>query len=267
MIHFSVVIPQRNAAQEIIRLLPELCGELDALAKPYEVLCVDDGSEADQRQALQGLLEQYDCLRVLSLDRSAGISAALCAGMAAARGEIVIALEASRQYPVSEISRLTQRLNRVDAVFGCRRAGKVARLVRRLLQWPRWVLLGVEARDPDCLLWAARQEALEGIHLARGMHRYLPMLVSRRGFRVGELHVDHRSQAQRPSWTEARRRPGDLLTAWFLRRRARPFAVRELSVREEQDPRITRIDPPQPLDRRGPAAPDAPRGDRRNKAS
>lgn len=268
MIHYSVLVPQRDAVPEVRRLLGELSPVLAGLGKPYEVLAIDDGSQRSSRQALRNLLAAYPSLRVLVIDRPAGMSAALCVGIAAARGEVLVAIEASGQYPAAEIERLVARLARVDAVFGCRRKSRAAKIARYLVQVPRWLLWGLEVRDPKCLFWAARHEAVEGLILAPGAYRLLSTLVSRRGYRVGELHVDHRPAARR-----ARRRgvwssPAELWAAWRPARR-QPYRATEIFAPSE-DPalrRVTRFDPPQPLERRGQAAPDAPQSDRRNTAS
>lgn len=268
MIHFSVILPQRDGAAEVERRLSELCGVLAALGKPYEMICIDDGSTAANRARLKALAENYPGLRLVFLDSCAGLSAALTAGIAAARGEAVVALEAGDRYPATEVARLLRRLSRADAVFGCRRLSPARRALRRIAQAPRRLLFGDAIRDPDCLLWAARREAVAGLVLARGMYRYLPGMISRRGFRVGELHVDHQPAARRTSSRDAWPNPGDLLAAWWLRKRQTPYTATEIvEPGEGAKGRRTRIDPPQPLSRGEPKGADGQRDDRRNAAS
>lgn len=268
MIQYTVIIPHREAADAVERRLGELCGVLAALGKPHEIICVDDGSSAGQRTRLKELLAGFPGMRLLFLDRPAGISAALSAGIAAARGETLIVLDAGDRYPAAEIVKLVRRLSRADAVFGCRRLSALRRTLRRLAQLPRRALFGNSIRDPDCLFWAARQEAVAGLTLVRGMHRYLPGMISKRGFRVGEIHVDHRPGAGRAFTRDAWPNPGDLLAAWWLRRRQAPYSAMEISVsaQDTADGKQIRIDPPQPFSR-GAARPDAQRDDRSSAAS
>ncbi len=81
-------------------------------------------------------------------------------------------------------------------------------------------------RDPECLVWAARREAVAGVELPCGMYRYLATLVAARGFRVGEITVPTpgRSVALSDGWPN----PGDLLAAWWLKRRWRQYEHVEL---------------------------------------
>jgi dolichol-phosphate mannosyltransferase len=262
MIHYSVIMPQRNAATEVERRLGELGAVLAVLAKPYEIICVDDGSNAENRQRLKALLDDHPCLRLLLIDRAAGLSKALSQGIAAARGEIAVVLEAGGQFPAAEIEKLVGRMARADAVFACRRLSAPRRAWRRLAQFPRRLLHAQPVRDADCLFWAARREAVAGLTLARGMHRHLPGLIARRGFRVGEIHVDHQESAPRTISREPWPSPRDLLAAWRLWRPS-PCAAREVVARSG-DAKQTRIDPPQPFHRSGGGPSDAQQGDRRN---
>ncbi len=108
-------------------------------------------------------------------------------------------------------------LNRADLVFGRRRRSRLAKWWLALRLLPRRLLLGLDIRDPDCLFWAARREALQEVMLTRGMHRFLAAQVSQHGFRVSETHVDHR----RAPWPRGQSRcPGaiNLLTLWWRQR-------------------------------------------------
>ena len=73
MIRYSILIPERNAGSELARQLPELRRVLDLLSLPYEVICIDASSGPATRAALAQLMRQHACLRVLTLDRAAGL--------------------------------------------------------------------------------------------------------------------------------------------------------------------------------------------------
>lgn len=231
MIHYSIVIPQRDRGEEFRCQLPQLVGMLDQLRLPYEVLCIDDGSATPTQQMLEQLLTEQSAMRLLVLDAPAGASTALAVGVAAARGDIVIALEAGQRYAVEQIPHLIARLSRLDLVYARRRLSGWRKFWHRLERLPRAMLLGLDVRHPECLLWAARREAVAGIHLSPGMRRYLPWLVARRGFRVGDMYIDEAPASE--TVPDGRRNPLDLLTAWWLCRRWRSDAFHEVNARRE----------------------------------
>jgi hypothetical protein len=197
MVHYSVIIPERDCGEALLEQVPRLRAQLA-------------------------------CLRLLRLEAPAGTSTALSAGIAAARGDILIAIEAGDRYSVEQLPHLIARLSRLDLVVGRLRLGAWRKFWHRLGRIPRWALLGLDVRHPDCLFWAARREAVEGIHLPRGMRRYLPWLVARRGFRVGDVYV---KASGRP--TRLHDPPGnplDLLTAWWTCRRWRNDEAHEIRI-------------------------------------
>ncbi len=217
MIRYSVVIPERDGAQEVAQQLPRLMAVLKRLSLPFEVLAIDDGSEPDMLGSLQQLQAKYPALRVLQLEVAAGASVALSAGVEAARGEIIIALEPGERYPVEQIPNLISRLSRLDLVCVRQRMQGWRKLRHRLSRIPRALLLGLEVRQPERLFWAARREAVADIRLDPGMHRYLPWMVARRGFRVGDVYVDQIADG-RPL-PDRRASPLGLLAAWSACRR------------------------------------------------
>lgn len=250
MVHYSIVLPQRNSARDVARLVDELTPAMASLGKPYELICVDDGSDSPNRHQLGHLLERHAELRLVALDRASGMGAAIAEGVRAARGEEIVVMEASGQYSAGEVPRLVRRLSRVDAVFGCRRRRPPRRVVRRLAQVIGRLLLRGAVRDPECLFWAARREALADVDLSyTGAH--VPARVARLGFRTGELHVTHRPL------TIGRNLDGRPVLAVIGRRRT-GYTVTELTRRPPRSAaeRMLRFDPPQPLDRRGPVSPE-----------
>jgi glycosyltransferase involved in cell wall biosynthesis len=234
MVQYTVLIPLRDGPTGLARQLSELDELFGTLARPYEIICIDDGSRQAGVDLLEELLRAHARIRVLRFDRPRGLSAALSAGMAAARGEIVIATAPGSQYPVGQIQTLIARLSRGDLVYGRRKRRGLAQAWRRIARIPRWLLLGLEVRDPDCLFWAARREAIAELSLTRGMSRYLPTLVASRGFRVSEVAVDDEPAGGAAPYE--RPNPIDLLAAWWLKIRERGCAIRELGVGQTGGP-------------------------------
>jgi glycosyltransferase involved in cell wall biosynthesis len=231
MLHCSILIPQQDAADEVSRLVPELDQFMRRRGWLHEVLCIDDGSCDRDWQRLLRLRAEHTSLRLLRMEGQCGLSAALAAGIQAARGEQVILFEASGQYRVDQIALLVERLARADLVVGRRHTTRFQKWLLALAQTPRRWLLGLEVRDPDCLFWAARREALAGIELLPGMHRFLGSLVTTRGYRVTEVHVDHQSSAAYRVGSEAWPRPDNLLATWWQRRNWRNAQASEADER------------------------------------
>jgi len=228
MVCYSVIIPQRDCADDIRRQLPRLSAALESLGKAYEIIVVDDRSSASSLRLLDKLLAEHHALRLIRLDQRGGVSLALAAGVEAARGDVIIATEPGDYYPAGQLPQLVKWLDRADFVAGRRRRFGWSKFRERLARVPRGVLLGVDSHDGDCLFWAARREVLADVHLMPGMARYLAGIVTHRGFRVCEAYVEYG-----PGWRrldDVPANPGDLLAAWWACRRWRPRESLEMSA-------------------------------------
>jgi glycosyltransferase involved in cell wall biosynthesis len=236
MIQFSVLIPQRDRGDDVRRQLPELAAALEPLGQPYEIIVVDDGSQSPTLRLLEKLSKEVHGFRLLRLDEPGGVSAALSVAIQAARGETIIATEAGRCYPAEQIASLIEWLPRADMIVGRRRRSGVPKLRERIARIPRWLLLGLESHDPDCLFWAARREVFQNVSLSAGMARYLPALVARQGYRIFETYVEYHGLSRRLQ--DVRPNPGDLLAAWWSCRRWRNQQAYELAPVAESQPAL-----------------------------
>jgi len=184
MIHYSVLIPERDGIEAVGRLLPNLCQVLSGLLLPYEIICIDDASGGPAHDGLQSLLSDFSPLRVLRFDRPRGTSAALTAGIAAARGDLIIALDAHAAMAGGTLEHLVSRLSRHDLAFAENERTLSAALWKPLAGALGRLTSRAEQPLAEGLFWAARREAVAGLTLTRGAFRVLPGLVARRGFRV-----------------------------------------------------------------------------------
>ena len=230
----TVVIPAFNERANVEPCYRELVGVLEGLGQPFEILFVDDGSTDGTSGVLRGLASADGRVRVLRFSRNAGQTAALHAGFRAARGAVVITMDADLQNDPHDIPKLLAALPGYDAVCGWRVdrqdpwtkrvASRVANRVR-----DRFTRDGVH--DTGCTLKAFRREAVERLHLYRGMHRFLPALLQMEGRTVTEVPVSHRARragvSKYGNWTRMWAGLADLMAVRWMARRRLNYEIEE----------------------------------------
>ncbi len=199
MVDLSVVVPVFNEEENLPLLWAELRSVLDALGLTCEVVFVDDGSQDRSAEIVRGFRESDSRVRLVRLKTNAGETAATDAGFHAARGRFIVTMDADLQNDPADISRLLSHLDRWDAVTGWRvdrGAGDsiVRRLSSRVANRVRNAVSDETIQDSGCTFRAFRREALRGVTLYRGFHRFIPTLLRMRGYRVLEVPVNHRSR-------------------------------------------------------------------------
>ncbi|HLK12715.1 MAG TPA: glycosyltransferase family 2 protein [Candidatus Binatia bacterium] len=220
----SVVVPVYDEEENVAPLVRELGAVLDDLARPAEIVAVDDGSADASFARLAALRAEEPRLRVVRLARNYGQTAALAAGVGEARGRIVVTLDADLQNDPRDIPRLLACLaDGADVVQGWREQRRDAWLTRRL---PSEIanriislVTGTRLHDYGCTLRAMRAEVAKELELYGELHRFIPALAADAGARVVELAVRHRPRtAGRSKYGLSRtlRVLLDLLTVKFL---------------------------------------------------
>lgn len=191
----SVVVPLRDEEESLEPLHRELDAALSGVAGGVELIFVDDGSRDGSRARLRELAAKDPRVRVLALDRNHGQSAAFDAGFRAARGEVVVTLDADGQNDPADIPRLLAALEGADVVNGVRvgrRDTWLRRASSRIANGFRNALTRESVTDVGCSLRAMRAEPLRRVKMWRGAHRFLPTLLRLEGARVVEIPVSHR---------------------------------------------------------------------------
>ncbi len=219
----SVVLPAYNEADNLVELVPETTAALRDAGVTFEVVVVDDGSTDGTAEIMRELRSPE--VTTVSLRRNAGKSAALDAGLARVRGEYVVLMDADGQDDPRQIPRLLAALDAdddLDLVTG-RRAVRHDRLVKRttsrLYNRTTSMVTGVSGRDFNSGFKAMRRELATTLELYGELHRYIPVLAQWRGYRVGEVDVDHQERRHGVSkFGRARFWRGflDLITVKFL---------------------------------------------------
>ena len=197
MIDLSVVIPVYNEEENLPLLWPELESVLEAERITFEVVFVDDGSRDRSAEIIRSLREADRRVRLVRLKVNAGETAATDAGFHAARGRLIVTMDADLQNDPHDIPALLHHLTQWDAVTGWRvNRGEgdsvVRRLSSRIANAVRNWLSDDSVRDSGCTFRAFRRECLRGLVLYRGFHRFIPTLLKMRGYRVLEVPVRNR---------------------------------------------------------------------------
>ena len=225
----SVVIPAFDEAESLPGLLTRLLPNLEAITSSSEVIVVDDGS----RDGTAGVVTALGLpgVHVERLRVNRGKSAALRAGLAMAKGDVIVLMDADGQDDPAELGRLVAALDDdLDLVTGRRahrndRAAK--RLPSRLYNWATARVTGVPGRDFNSGFKAMRRDVARELDLYGELHRYIPVLASWAGYRTGEIDVTHHPRAEGQSKFGAERFWRgllDLITVKFLTTyTARPF--------------------------------------------
>lgn len=194
----SVVVPLYNEAES----LPELVAWIDRVMREhdlaYEVILIDDGSDDGSWSVIERLRERYPSVRGIGFARNYGKSAALYCGFAAAAGEVVVTMDADLQDSPDEIPQLRRMIldEGYDLVSGWKKkrrdpVGK--RWPSKFFNWTARRASGIRLHDFNCGLKAYRRQVVKAIEVYGEMHRFIPILARKAGFRrIGEKVVEHR---------------------------------------------------------------------------
>src|SRR6185295_13959354 len=195
----SVFLPVYNEEPNLRPLHAKLDEALKKLGRSAEIIYVDDGSNDDSLRILREIADADRRVRVVALKRNYGQTAAMAAGIDAARGKVLIPMDADLQNDPADIIRLLEKLDQgYDVVSGWRKKRKdkmVTRkipsmLANRLISW----IGGVPLHDYGCSLKAYRRESLQDVRLYGEMHRFIPIYASWAGARVTEIPVEHHAR-------------------------------------------------------------------------
>ena len=186
----SVVVPLFNEEENVPILQAELAAALRQL--DYEIVFVDDGS----RDGTVQRIAQDPRVRVLQFERNAGQSAAMFAGLHAARGTVAVLIDGDLQNDPADIPRLLAEIDRgADLVCGYRAERKdtvVKRITSRVANFVRSRFTKDGVRDTGCTLKAMKRECVSALLPFKGVHRFIPALVKGAGYRLVEIPVNHR---------------------------------------------------------------------------
>jgi len=194
-IKLSLVIPTFNEESNVEKLYSKIILSMKKYSTSYEIIFIDDGSTDKTLSKLQKIRKNDKRVKIVVFRRNFGQTAAMDAGIKSSRGEIICTLDADLQNDPEDIPKMIKklesgydcisgwRIKRQDS-FSKRTLSLLARLVRRTLTKD-------VVHDSGCTLKVYRRECFEDLNLYGEMHRFIPLLLSMKGFKIGELRVRH----------------------------------------------------------------------------
>ena len=195
----SLFLPVLDEEENLRPMHAKISEALNSLGKTAEVIYVDDGSTDKSLSILKEIAAADERVRVISLRRNYGQTAAMSAGIDAAKGEILIPMDADLQNDPKDIALLLEKLNEgYDVVSGWRKNRQdkfisrklPSQIANRIISW----IGGVPLHDYGCSLKAYRREVIQDVKLYGEMHRFIPIYASWAGARVTEIPVDHHAR-------------------------------------------------------------------------
>ncbi len=222
----SIVIPLLNEDESLKELHDWIADVMQSNHFLYEILFIDDGSTDDSWKVISELSHKNSNVKGIRFHKNFGKSQALHAGFKAAKGEVVITMDADLQDNPEEIPDLYQLISKekYDLVSGWKKKRYDSVLMKnipsKLFNWAARKTSGVKLHDFNCGLKAFKKEVIKTIEVSGEMHRYIPVLAKSAGFsKIGEKVVQHQARKYgKTKFGMDRFINGflDLITIWFV---------------------------------------------------
>ncbi|MBP9900035.1 MAG: glycosyltransferase family 2 protein [Verrucomicrobia subdivision 3 bacterium] len=236
-IEISVVLPCHNEQDNLQPLVAAICAALDPLRQSFEIVITDDSSSDGSWALLQRIAAAEPRLRAQRFARQCGQSAALWAGMKAARGKVIVTLDADLQNDPADLPKLLAGLQKADCVCGSRVAARshgdnfIRIASSKIANGVRNKLSGETISDAGCCYRAFKRACIADIKFFNGAHRFLPTLIKMEGFTVTEVAISHHprmaGEAHYGVWNRLFKSFGDLLAVRWMKKRMIRYQIAE----------------------------------------
>jgi len=224
-IHISVVLPVHNEEGNIEKLNECIKDALWVVTPRYEVIYVDDGSSDKSFEILSRIHKKDKRVKVVRFWKNYGQTAAMRAGFEYARGDIVVSMDADMQNDPMDIPLLIEKiLGGCDCVVGWRYRRKDSffkKYVSVFARYLRKMMLGMDLHDYGCSLKAYTKKCAKDLDMTGEMHRYIPPILSWKGYKVAEVKVRHHARfSGKTNYGTGRLFKGfvDMLGVWFWKK-------------------------------------------------
>ncbi|MDO4197508.1 MAG: glycosyltransferase family 2 protein [Erysipelotrichaceae bacterium] len=215
----SVVVPVYNEEGNVKELHKEIVDVCEANGFDYEIIFVDDGSSDKTVEICKGLSP----LKLICFRRNFGQTAAMDAGIKASSKDYIVTMDGDRQNDPADIPNMIEYLeeNNLDVVSGWRKNRKdsfMKRFVSRGANLLRKILVHDGIHDSGCSLKVYKRECFDDVNLYGEQHRFIPALLEIKGFKVGEVVVNHRARTAgvtKYNWKRTIKGFVDMVSVWF----------------------------------------------------
>lgn len=230
MDEISIVIPLYNEEGNVTELHREIVEVCEKNNYTYEIILVDDGSQ----DATVEIAQTLQPVKVVELRKNFGQTAAMDAGIKEAQYAYIITMDGDRQNDPNDIPKLIAHLKNedLDVVSGWRKNRKdsfMKHFVSRGANFLRKLLIHDGIHDSGCSLKIYKKECFKGLSLYGEMHRFIPALLKIKGFKVGEVVVNHRARTAgvtKYNWHRTIKGFVDMIAVWFWNK----YAMRPLHL-------------------------------------
>ena len=226
----SVVVPVFNEEGNVKELHREIYEVCTREKYNFEIIFVDDGSKDKTPE----LCKELHPLKYIRMRKNFGQTAAMDAGIKASKYDYIVTMDGDRQNDPADIPKLVKYLeeNDLDIVSGWRKNRKdtvMKKFTSRVANFLRGIIVKDNIHDSGCSLKIYKKECFEHINLYGEMHRFIPALLRIKGFRVGEVVVNHRPRTAgvtKYNWKRTVKGFVDMISLWFWSK----YAVRPLHI-------------------------------------
>jgi glycosyltransferase involved in cell wall biosynthesis len=198
-IELSIVVPLYNEEESVDALYGSIVDAMSAQEYRFEIVFVDDGSRDRTVEIASNIAATDSRLRVVIFRRNYGQTAAMAAGIEAARGDVIVTMDGDLQNDPLDIPLFVARMNEgYDMVVGWRfnRKDKLIsrKIPSKIANWLIGKVTGVPIKDNGCSLKAYRSHVIKRVPLYNEMHRFIPAMSSMTGARIAEIKVRHHAR-------------------------------------------------------------------------
>lgn len=197
----SIVIPLFNEEESLPELEAWIRKVLEREGYSYEIIMVDDGSKDKSWSVIEDLHSKNPNVKGIKFRRNYGKSAGLNVGFAAAKGDVVITMDADLQDSPEEIPELYRMIKEegYDMVSGWKKVRHdpmfTKNLPSKFYNWTARRLTGIMLHDFNCGLKSYSSRVVKSVEVYGEMHRYIPVLAKWSGFKnIGEKVVQHQER-------------------------------------------------------------------------
>lgn len=219
MISISIVVPVYNEEGNVAQLHKEIKETCEKAGYDYEIIFINDGSYDGTDKICRSLVP----LKYIRFRKNFGQTAAMDAGIKASTKEFIATLDGDGQNDPADIPHMMDYLleKDLDVVSGWRKNRRdtlMKRFTSRGANFLRYFLVHDGIHDSGCSLKVYRRECFKGVNLYGEQHRFIPAILQMKGFRVGEVVVNHRPRTSgktKYNWKRTIKGFVDMISVWF----------------------------------------------------